>query len=72
MLRRLDMARELETLQKEKLDHERVRFSHGRTTSFQVLQFEGHYSEAQLTRLRMENEALLIKAQARLFNGGQQ
>lgn len=72
VLRRLDMARELETLQKEKLDHERVRFSHGRTTSFQVLQFEGHYSEAQLTRLRMENEALLIKAQARLFNGGQQ
>ncbi len=70
VLRRLDMAKELESLQKEKLENERVRFSHGRTTSFQVLQFEGNYSDSQLTRLRIENEAVMIKAQARLFNGG--
>jgi outer membrane protein TolC len=66
---RLKMATELEKLQEEKLSNERRRFSNGRTTSFQVLQFEDHYSDARQMRLRILNEIVNIHAQSRLFNG---
>ncbi len=66
---RYGMFKELVALQKEKLEHERLRFTQGRTTSFQVLQFEDDYSNAQLSRLRIENDAIVIIAQARLYNG---
>ncbi|MCC6277712.1 MAG: TolC family protein [Oligoflexia bacterium] len=66
---RLQLATELEKLQEEKLVHERKRFNNGRTTSFQVLQFEDHYSEARVIRLRVLNEIVTLHAQARLYNG---
>jgi outer membrane protein TolC len=69
VLTRFEMARELETLQKEKLDNERRRFNTGRTTSFQVLTFEDNYSDSQLGRLRIENDAITLRAQARFYNG---
>jgi outer membrane protein TolC len=67
---RLDMARELEKLQDEKLRHEKERLGSGRTTSFQVLQFEDNYFDAQASRLRVQNEIVSIYAQAVLYNGG--
>jgi outer membrane protein TolC len=66
---RLSLARELEKLQGEKLKWERERFNLGRTTSFQVLQFEDNYSDASLSRLRVESELITIRAKARLYNG---
>jgi outer membrane protein TolC len=69
-IQRLSMARELEKLQDEKLKHEKVRLSSGRTTSFQVLQFEDNFSDAQAIRLRIQNEIITMFAQAMLYNGG--
>lgn len=67
---RLSLARELEKLQQEKLLWERERFKSGRTTSFQVLQFEDNFSDAELSRLRVENELVAMRAKARLYNNG--
>lgn len=69
VLTRFEMAKELEELQRVKLEHEKRRFNAGRTTSFQVLQFEDNYSDAQLNRLRIENDAITLRALARLYNG---
>jgi outer membrane protein TolC len=66
---RLSLARDLEKLQGEKLKYERERFNSGRTTSFQVLQFEDNFSDASLSRLRVENELVAMRAKARLYNG---
>jgi len=69
-LSRLELARELEKLQGEKLRWERERFKAGRTTSFQVLQFEDNFSDAELARLKIENELITMRAKARLYNNG--
>jgi outer membrane protein TolC len=66
---RLTLARELEKLQGEKLRYERERFASGRTTSFQVLQFEDNFSDASLSKLKVENELIAMRAKARLYNG---
>jgi outer membrane protein TolC len=66
---RLALARELEKLQSEKLQYERERFASGRTTSFQVLQFEDNFSDASLSKLKVENELITMRAKARLYNG---
>jgi outer membrane protein TolC len=68
-LARLNTARELEKLQEIKLDYERKRFGNGRTTSFQVLQFEDNFSEARLSRIRIINDIISLRALARLYNG---
>jgi outer membrane protein TolC len=65
---RLRVATELQTLQKEKADREKVRFRNGRTTNFQMLRFEDDYAQAELLRLRLLGEAHLLMAQARLYN----
>ena len=64
---RLSAAEELETLQKEKLAHERRRQERGRATLFQVLTFESEYSNDQSTRLRFLAELLQIAAQMKLY-----
>ncbi len=66
---RLKVAKELESLQFQKLDHERTRLKGGRSTSYQVFQFEDNYSDAVLAKLRIQSEIFSIRAQARLFNG---
>ncbi len=65
---RLALAREIESLQQKKLAAETERFSEGRTTTFQLLTFEEEFSQAQLTRLRLGMERLLLEAQGRLYN----
>ncbi len=66
---RLQAASELESLQKEKADREKVRFRNGRTTNYQVLRFEEDYAQAQLFRQRLLAEAAMVLAQAQLYNG---
>ena len=68
-LSRFDLAKTLEDLQGVKLAHERERFNAGRTTAFQVLTFEDDFANAQTARLRIANDLLTYRAQARLYNG---
>lgn len=66
---RLRLTQLLERLQKEKLDHERSRLNRGRTTTYQVLQFEQDYASSQLNRIRAQAELLRIAAQLKTFGG---
>ena len=65
---RLALAKELEKLQDEKLTHERDRLQRGRSTTFQLIQFETDYSTAQLARLRSQFEVLRLVAQLNTFS----
>ena len=66
--RKLDLARKIETVQKNKLDLERDRHKRGRTTTYQVLLFEQDFASSQLSRIRAEAELLRILAQMKTFS----
>jgi outer membrane protein TolC len=69
---RLALARELENLQREKADREKVRYQDGRTTNFQVLRFEDDYNLSRVQTLQLVAEADALAAQARFYNGDDQ
>ncbi len=64
---RLQMAGEIEKLQRDKADSERVRLREGRTTQFQMQSFENEYEAARLNRLQLVLENLTLAAQADLY-----
>lgn len=64
---RLKLARQLETIQKEKADNERIRLQRGNTTTFQMLQFEQDLGRSQLERVQIELEMLDLLASLKLF-----
>ncbi|MDB5037056.1 MAG: hypothetical protein JWQ35_584 [Bacteriovoracaceae bacterium] len=64
---RLQLVRELEESEKEKVRHERERLQKGRTTTFQVLLFEQDYSASKLNRIQSEGEVLTLLAQLKTF-----
>ncbi len=61
------LAKKLEDIQKRKLDFERNRLKTGRTTTFQVLQFEFDYLQSQLQHLQAKLELWNLKSQAETF-----
>lgn len=67
--RRLSMAKALENAQKNKVEHERTRHTHGRTTTYQVLMFEQDFASSQLARIKIESELLGIFAQLKTYGG---
>lgn len=69
-LARYKLAAEIEKASREKMDYERVRHGRGRTTTFQVIQFETDYATAQLNRIRTQFEILNQYAKLRTFAGG--
>ncbi len=68
---RLRMSEDLLKLQESKLAHERDRLMRGRTTTFQVLQFEADLGAAELARVRSTTTVLGIRAQLKTFGGAQ-
>lgn len=69
---RLKLTQKLEKVQERKLLSEKRRYNQGRTTTFQVLQFEQDYANAQLLKLRNERELLVVYNQLMLFSGENQ
>lgn len=67
--KRLRLAIDIEEAQKDKVKHERDRHSRGRTTIFQVLQFEQDYAASQLNRIRLQAEVLKFISQIRTWSG---
>jgi outer membrane protein TolC len=72
MQERLGMAQQLESLQKEKADREKVRYQDGRTTNFQVLRFEDDYNLSRVQTLQLNALANVLAAQARFYNAEDQ
>lgn len=64
---RLTIYDSLEKVQKAKLDHERLRRQKGRTTTYQVIQFETEYEQTQLQRIQTMSSILQIFAQMKLY-----
>lgn len=63
----LELALKLEKIQLAKLNNERDRLHHGRTTTYQVLLFEQDYLVAELNRIRSQAQVLSTVAQLKLF-----
>jgi outer membrane protein TolC len=68
---RLDMARGIEKVQKQKFENERERLLRGRTTTYQTLTFEQDYASSQLLVLRTQAEVLQVLSQLKLYRGEQ-
>ncbi len=66
---RYDLYQSVEAAQKEKLRVERERLSRGKTTTFNVIQFEQDAAQAELGTLRSQTEILQILAQLKTFGG---
>lgn len=66
---RLRLMQELERIQERKLAVEKRRYNQGRTTTFQVLQFEQDYANTQVLKLRFEGELISVYNQLKLFSG---
>lgn len=66
---RLKLAQKMVQVQEKKLLTEKRRFNQGRTTTFQVLQFEQDFANAQLLKLRYERELISVYNQLKLFAG---
>lgn len=67
--RRLDLANEVERIQKQKYEYERERQHRGKSTTFVVLQFEQDYASARISRIRQAAEILNLIAQMKLYEG---
>jgi outer membrane protein TolC len=66
---RLRLTQKLEKIQEKKLLSEKRRYNQGRTTTFQVLQFEQDFANSQLIKLRNERELIAVYNQLMLFSG---
>jgi outer membrane protein TolC len=63
----LQLAREVEKVQREKLAYEQDRLKKGRTTTFQVLIFEQDFATARLNLILSETQLLNLRAQMKTF-----
>jgi len=65
--RRLQMAKEIEKVQKQKLDNERNRLKTGRSVLYQVVLFEQDYANSQVMKLKTELQILALMAQMKTY-----
>lgn len=66
---RLRLMQDLVRINEKKLRVEKKRYDQGRTTTFQVLQFEQDFANSQLLKLRFERELIAVYNQLKLFSG---
>jgi len=64
---RFELAKKMEKLQLEKLAYEKDRLFKGKTVTYQVLQFEIDYANAELMRLREEAKIVSILANLKTY-----
>jgi outer membrane protein TolC len=67
MKQQLTVLSELEEIQKKKVDTERIRFRQGRSTTFQVLNFEQDYINVRAKKIALELEARSMIEQKNLY-----
>ena len=67
---KLDLVEKIANSQKIKITNENDRLSKGRTTTFQVLNFEQDYASAELLQIQSETNLLNIYSQLKIFSAG--
>lgn len=65
--KRYEIAEKLEEIQFKKMQAERIRLGYGKTTTYQVLQFEQDYANSQITRLLIQDEILNLMTQLKTY-----
>jgi outer membrane protein TolC len=66
---RLKLSQELALIHAAKLERERDKLKRGRSTTFQVIEFENDSATAELAELRARSEIIRIRAQLATFTG---
>jgi outer membrane protein TolC len=67
---RLKLLEDVVEIQKIKLTNETNRLSNGRTTTFQVLNFENDFANSELSRIFSETDLLNLYSQMKIYNAG--
>lgn len=67
MSKRLSLARDLKDAQYKKLMNERQRQRNGKSSTFQVFQFELDYLSSQLSLVQLQSSALALIAQSKVY-----
>ena len=67
---KLALVEKIADAQKSKSLYESDRLTKGRTTTFQVLNFEQDYASSELLRIQSETDLLNIYSQLKLYNSG--
>ncbi|MGE0632779.1 MAG: TolC family protein [Pseudobdellovibrionaceae bacterium] len=67
LTKKIEIAKRINEIQREKSNNERVRLERGRTTTFQVVNFEQEADEANLNYLLLKVNREKMALQARLF-----
>ncbi len=67
MSNRLRLARDLKEAQYKKLMNERQRQRNGKSSTFQVFQFELDYLSSQLSLVQLQSSALALVAQSKIY-----
>ena len=67
MSNRLILARDLKDAQYKKLVNERQRQRNGKSSTFQVFQFELEYLSSQLSLVQLQSSALALMAQSKIY-----
>lgn len=65
---RIKLSLNIEEAQKKKLEFEHLRLKTGRTSTYQILQFEQDYTLAKLSGLQIVSEMYALLAKVRLYN----
>lgn len=65
--KRIDLAKQIENIQREKFINEKQRQSLGRSTTFLVLQFEQDLANSQLNLLKLRSEFLITLSRLKAF-----
>jgi outer membrane protein TolC len=67
---KLKLVEQIAEAQKSKSTYENNRLTNGRTTTFQVLNFENDYANSESLRIQTETDLLNIYSQMKIFNAG--
>ncbi len=67
---RLTLVQQIAEAQKNKSLYENNRLNNGRTTTFQVLNFEQDYASSELLRIQTETDLLTIYSKLKIYNPG--
>ncbi len=65
--RRLQLAKDIEKVQQQKLENERARLKTGRSVLYQVVLFEQDYASSQIVMLKTELQILALLAQMKTY-----
>lgn len=67
---KLTLVEQIAEAQKQKSVYENNRLQNGRTTTFQVLNFENDYASSETLRIQTETDLLNIYSQMKIYNAG--